>query len=295
MQTVKRMRILVAVGLTVLTTGALAADTDGLVFRANGLYRGEADISEEGIKCEIPSVGAAIPDGSFNMGLWNTFGSKTLQFPDANNPYGNPCGGYLQLQNNMTAQGINVERVEVKLRIAGARRFRDLVPTRRGWPVACRGLRNVTVFAGTRLDPAGSKDQPSNSGQANVAFVQLLPILTPQIIHCLREQYAPLPTTVYTSLPVVLSVRAFGRADNGDGFKTNPVQYTLTLRHTCGNARIDDGEACDPAAATNPCLLGECASGFCGSTAVPCLSNADCVGSCIAQGDPMECTCEYGS
>ncbi len=133
----------------------------------------------------------------------------------------------------------------------------------------------------------------ANSGQANVAFVQLLPILSPQVIHCLREQYSPLPSTVYTSFPVRLAMRAVGRADNGDGYKTNTVTYTLTLRHTCGNGRIDDGEVCDPEAAVNPCLLGECSSGFCGTTSVPCVTTADCVGGCIEQGNPMECTCQY--
>jgi len=295
MRTANRGRILVGVMASVLTVaGAGRADTDGLVFRANGIYRGEADISEEGIKCEIPAVGSAIPDGSFNMGLWNTYGVKTLMFPDVNSPFGDPCGGYIQLQNNMTAQGINVQQVQIKMRIADAKRLAGYVPTRRGWPLACRKLRRLKVFAGTRLDPVGSSNQPSSSAQANVAFVQLLPILSTQLISCLRDQYAPLPTEVYSSLRVVVSARAFGVADNGQGFNTNSVNYTLTLRHTCGNGRLDDGEICDATSPSNQCLLGECAEGFCGATPVPCVTNADCIGGCLEQGGPSECTCQFG-
>lgn len=278
-----------------LCAGAAAASTDGLVFRANGFYRGEADISDEGIKCEIPAVGAAIPDATFQMGLWNTYGAMTLQFPDVNHAFANPCGGYLQLQNNMTAQGINVETVELKFRILGAKRFSSDVPTRRAWPLACREVRRMRIFTGSRLDPVGSTNQPSSSGQSNVAFVQVLPMVSTQIIHCLRAQYAPLPVEQYASFPLVIAARAVGRGDDGETVKTNTVQYTLTLRHTCGNGRWDDGEMCDPTAPNNACLLGECSEdGFCGDTPIPCVTNADCIGVCLtAFGSPSECTCQF--
>lgn len=293
MRTKTMGRILLGVITSVWLAGGVACADDGLVFRALGVYKGRSDISDTGITCEYPSQGGAIADGSYQMGLWNSYGQQTLMFPDANNGQADPCGGYLQLQNNMLTQGINVDRIQIKMKIPGARQFAGYVPTRKSWPLACKQFRRYTLYAGTRLDPVTAETQPSNSGLPNVGFVQMLPMLSSQVLSCLRSQYAGIPTSVFTSLPVVFAIRATGTADNGETWTTNTVRYTLTLRHTCGNGRVDDGEFCDPNA-PNTCLLGACSDeGMCGDTGIPCATDADCIGTCVAPDDPSECTCVY--
>ena len=183
--------------------------------------------------------------------------------------------------------------MQIKMKIPGSRQFPGHVPTRKTWPLACKPFRRNTLDAGTRLDPVTAQTQPSNGGLPNVAFVQMLPMLSSQVLSCLRDQYAGIPTSVFTSLPVVFAIRATGTDDSGETWTTNTVRYTLTLRHTCGHGRVDDGEFCDPNA-PNTCLLGACSDeGMCGDTGIPCTSDADCVGSCIAPDDPSECTCVY--
>ena len=95
------------------------------------------------------------------------------------------------------------------------------------------------------------------------------------------------------SLPLVIRAVATARADSGEVYRSNTARYTLTLRHTCGNGRIDDGEQCDPNAP-------DACSGFCnlGSCTLPvgraCTTDADCLtGTCIAPDDPSECICTY--
>src|SRR4029453_14578937 len=96
--------------------------------------------------------------------------------------------------------------------------------------------------------PASSTDTNSSSGQANVAFLQLIPMVSPQLLHCLRSVYAGIYTDMFVSPPLVIRATAVGRADSGDVYRSNTARYTLTLRHTCGNGRVDDGEECDPIA-----------------------------------------------
>ena len=288
-----RGSILIGMLASMLTAGVVhASGDDALVFRAVGFYQGEADISEGSITCEVPNIQNAFVDNAYSMGLWNSFGVPTLSFPDQNNPFGDPCGGWLQLRNNMMVNGINLERVELKLRIPGAGRFSNEVPTRKGFPLACRQFNKVKIFTGARMDPVDSTTQVSNSGAPNVAFVQLLPMVSPQLINCLRSQYTPLPTDVLSSIPLVIQAKAVGRADDGEVYRTNTIRYTLTLRHVCGNGRLDDGEECDPNA-PNTCFLGVCQDGECGASGFPCFSDADCIGSCSAAGDPFECNCVF--
>src|SRR3989449_11231889 len=78
---------------------------NGVAFRAVGWFKGKAVISARDIKCDIPSVRGAISEGAFSMGIWNTYGFSSLMFPDTSNPFGNPCGGWIQLQNNIVNQG----------------------------------------------------------------------------------------------------------------------------------------------------------------------------------------------
>jgi hypothetical protein len=280
---------------TVLMAGTvLAGSSDFLVFRQIGWWRGKAEISSGEIKCEIPTVTTAIADGAFSVGIWNTYGEQTLFFPDENAVFGNPCGGWLQFQSFLFDQFLSVDHITLKYRIAGARRFRAFVPTRGGLPAACRQFRKATVYTGMLIPPANSVDHPvSGSGQDNAVFLKINPIVSPQLLYCLRQQYAALDPTLFTSFPLVTTAQAFARSDAGKNYTSNPTSYHLTLRHTCGNGRVDDGEFCDPNSIVNTCA-GACASGVCtNNNAISCTTSADCTGTCIGQGDPMECTCTF--
>src|SRR2546422_1645028 len=271
---------------------------NGVAFRAVGWFKGKAEISAGDIKCDIPSVSSAISEGAFSFGIWNTYGFSSLMFPDTSNPFGNPCGGWIQVQNNMVNQGILVDHVELTFRIPGARRFRSFVGTARQFPVACRQFRRDTLFIGARLNPVNSTGTTPMSGAPNVAFIEMLPFVSNQLLQCLREQYATLPTTVFASLPLVVRATAVGTGDSGDTFRSNPIAYTLNLRHTCGNGRTDDGEQCDGTAPANACF-GTCSGsggtpGKCSQNAgLSCTSDAQCVGVCLPPGSTAECTCVY--
>src|SRR6185295_17259396 len=185
-----------------------------------------------------------------------------------------------------------LERIELRFAIPGAGRFRQFVPTRRRFPIACRDFSSATLYAGAVLNPANSMNVSSSSGAPNVAFVQLVPMVSPQLLHCLRDQYAGLSTDLFVSLPLVIRATAVGRSDAGEVYRSNTMRYTLTLRHTCGNGRVDDGESCDPQAG-NACI-GVCKDGQCSQNGnIPCTTNANCIGVCDSQGTPTECGCSY--
>jgi hypothetical protein len=287
-----------AAGAAMIVLGlALPARCDnnpnGMSFRAVGWFKGKAEISAGDIKCEIPSTTSAISDGAFAIGLWNTYGFATLMFPDTSNPFGNPCGVWIQLQNNMINQAVVLDHIELAFRIPGARRFRRSVNTARQFPVACREFRHDTLWVGTRINPVNSTEDTSSSGAPNVAFIEMLPFVSNETIQCLRAQYGPLPTTTFASLPLVIKATAVAISDSGDTFRSNSIAYTLNLRHTCGNGRTDDGEQCDPTAPANACF-GTCTGGKCSQNAsLACTTDAQCIGSCLGAGSTAECTCVY--
>jgi hypothetical protein len=279
-----------ALAAMMLLVGAWPARaSDGLVLRAVGFF--EAEASGTGT-CEIPTIADGIPVSSDTVGLSSTFGFPTIQYPES------ICLGWMEVQNNMTVQGIDVTKVSIRLKIAGANQFRSFVPTRKGFPTACQQLRNYTVFTGAHLFPVGTPPEYGNtgSGAPHVAFVNLLPMVTAQVFNCLREQYGTLPPDVFASFPLVIRATAHGVADDGGKHKSNQIRFTLNLVRFCGNGRIDFGEQCDPNG-PNACSVGPCdlQSATCANNdAVPCQTDADCGGTCLPQGDPMECSCLYG-
>jgi hypothetical protein len=281
-----------ALAVTLLVAGAGSAraqSTDGLSLRAVGFF--DAESSGSGT-CTVPSSTSGVPVSSDVMGLWNTFGIPTIIYPPT------ACQGFMELENTMTAQGVSIQKVDIRLRIAGANRFRQYVPTRNGFPTACRNLRHSTIFAGAHLFPVGTPPEVGNTGAGvtHLAFVGLFPMVDTQVLSCLREQYSGLPANVYVSFPLVIRAVATGITDSGKTLKSNPIQFTLTLLHLCGNGRIDNGEVCDPNA-PNTCDIGPCdaTAGVCrGDASVRCQTDAECAGRCLQEGDPMECSCLYG-
>jgi len=287
----KRLRAALAASVLIAAGTAYAGPpSDGLSLRAVGLFQAES--SSGGGSCTVPDNENGILLNSDQIGLWTTDGAATTGYPLTS------CGGWMELQNVMTTQGVNVDRVDIRLRIAGAGRFRQYVPTRNGFPTACKSLRNSTIFAGAHIFPNGTDPAFGNTGSndPHLAFVNLFPMVDAQVIGCLREQYAGLPANVYTSFPLVIRMQASGITDSGKRLKSNAIMFTLTLQHFCGNGRVDASEECDPNA-PNQCDGGVCdpnESTCKGNSSVFCTTDADCQGRCLQEGDPNECTCLFG-
>lgn len=297
MTNLRTMGMALAIAIVVAPACPARANT-GLVLRAVGLFEGEASSNGGNNTCTVPTISTGIANSFNEMGLYNTFGFATLSFPDRTNPFAEPCGGWLEMQNNMIFQGITVDRIDVRLSINGAKRFSAFVPTRNGWPTACRSLRNINLPTGLHLYPFATTPQGvgnTGGGVPHLGFVGINPMVSAQVFRCLQQQYGALPADTYVSLPLTIKVTARGTADDGSGFSSNSVRYTLTLDHLCGNGAVDATEECDPNA-PNQCNAGSCDTdtGFCTSgTLIRCVSDADCVGTCIPPGTAQECTCVF--
>jgi len=212
------------VTLTVLLGSAVVLDRAwavsnprGMLFRAVGIFQGEV---EEG-KCKVPTATQAISDSTNSIcrdameiaGEEETLVYPTQMFPELQ-AFGNFCGGFLALQNNMINQAVNVYRVRVRYKILG-----------NGFPVLCRDQRKFNLWIGSRVDPVDSEN-PSPFGAPNITLTQLLPIYSAQMLNCLRD---PLRGNVEAPVTVVAKIKALGFLDEGDEIESNPVYYTLTL------------------------------------------------------------------
>jgi len=294
------MRAALAAAMVLGLAGrTVADDQDQLVLRAVGFFQGTTDSG--GSTCQVPSVENGIADNFTEMGLYNTcagnFCSPTLSFPDRTNAFAAPCGGWIEVQNMSTTQGVYIDRVDIKLRVGNARRFNQFVPTVKAFPTACRSVRNAKLFTGLHLFPLGTPTGVGNTagGVPHLGFIQLLPMVSAQVFRCLQQQYGALPADTYVSLPLVIQATVRGTLDDGGRRRSNTINYTLTLDHLCGNGAVDGTEQCDPAA-PNQCNAGSCDTGSstCTSnTTIHCVSDADCAGTCIPPGTAQECSCVF--
>lgn len=186
--------------------GSGGNNDQGIVFRASGIFRTLTNITPERITCTEPiTVESSISDTSGQISL-----SSTFFYPDRTDPFGDPCGGQLALQNSLAQQSINVQFVTVEYEVAGAA---VQVPT------------NV-VNTGITI-PSPSCEGCTSSGQDGLVFLLLTGQLVPeQIITFLNQNVNRLPATPYQ---MNLFITASGQSDQGTNYETNEIGYTLTV------------------------------------------------------------------
>lgn len=178
----------------------------GIAVRAAGIFAGQASINEDQITCQIPNVQNAIADTSFTIDL-----DRVLDFPNENDPFGNPCGGYIWLENNLLQEAVNITEIAIDYEVAGAA---IQVPQH-------------SVTTGFRV-PSRSSTNIQPSGQPNVVLVQLLGQILPRpIVIFLQQNRNRLPAR-----PFFMNVFLQGRgvSDSGTSYETNEVGYQLTIR-----------------------------------------------------------------
>ena len=205
----------VGLGLVVLATvgllgcggsgGADGNNDQGIVFRAVSFVKGPASIDTDQIRCTEPTTQNAIIDSSFVIEL-----DRTSFFPDENDPFGNPCGGYLALENHLSTQAVNVQEIVVAYEIPGA----GITPPEN------------SISFGLRINSASSQDE-SSSGQPNLAYAKLLGQMIPeQMISWLEVNRNNLPGEPYS---MNAFFRAKGQSDSGTRYTSNEIGYQFTI------------------------------------------------------------------
>jgi hypothetical protein len=187
--------------------GSGGNNDQGIVFRASGIFRTQTNITPERITCTEPiTVESAIADTAGTISL-----SGTLFYPNRTDPLGDPCGGQLALQNQLTSQSINVQFVTVEYEVAGAA---VQVPT-------------YTVNTGITVPPPTCLGCTSSGLDGLVYLLFNEGGLVPeQIITFLNQNVNRLPVPPYQ---LNLFITASGQSDQGTNYETNEIGYTVTV------------------------------------------------------------------
>jgi hypothetical protein len=194
-----------ALGLVALVVGCGGSgggnNDQGVVFRADGIFRGQESIQSDMITCEVPNTDSQIVDASFTLSL-----SLVPDFPNRTNAFADPCGGYLKVENLLDGIGLNVQQVIVRYEIPGAAVEPQPHP----------------ISVGQRLEPASSVVT-----DANIAFIELVGQIVPAtVIVFLNQNVNRLPGTPYI-MKAFLSAQ--GQSDAGTNYETNEVGYQFTI------------------------------------------------------------------
>lgn len=177
----------------------------GISFRAIGMFRGAESITQGQITCTIPNVQSAISDVSFNLNI-----NTATDFPNRNDPFADPCGGYIQLENLLLNQAINVQEIAIRYEVPGS----------------AVGIPEHSVNSGVRINSASST-QTGSSGLPNVVFHALYSQIVPQaIIVFLNQNENRLPSPPYF-MNAFLKARA--QSDNGTNYESNEIGYQFTI------------------------------------------------------------------
>jgi len=186
--------------------GSGGNNDQGIVFRASGFFRSVTNITPDRITCTEPlTVDSAISDTSGTISL-----TTTVVYPDSGDPVGDPCGGQLGLQNNLTRQSINVQFVTVRYEVAGSA---VQVPTQ--------------VFNTGITIPSATCEGCTSSGEDGLVYLSLIGRLVPEVtMTFLNQNVNRLPATPYQ---MDIYVTASGQSDQGTNYETNEIGYTLTV------------------------------------------------------------------
>ena len=187
--------------------GSGGNNDQGIVFRAQGIFRTQTNITPDRITCTEPiTVESAISDSTGTISL-----SQTDFYPNRVDPVGDPCGGQLALQNSLTSQAINVQFVTVEYQVAGSA---VQVPT-------------YVVNTGITIPSPTCETCQFSSGQPGLAFLLLNGGIVPQqIMTFLNQNVNRLPATPYQ---MDVFITASGQSDQGTNYETNQIGYTLTV------------------------------------------------------------------
>jgi len=177
----------------------------GVSFLATGTFRGQQSIQNGMIQCVVPNASNAILDSSFTLNI-----TQSKQFPDPEDPFADPCGVFIGLQNNLLGQGINVQEVAVRYEVPGA----------------AVSVPEHSITVGQHIDSADSTIG-TPSGQSNLIFLPLDGQILPQtIVVFLNQNVNRLPAAPYV-LNVFLEARS--QSDNGTNYTSNELGYQLTI------------------------------------------------------------------
>lgn len=185
--------------------GADGNNDQGIVFRAVSFVRGPESIDADQIRCTEPTTQNFIIDPSWVIDL-----DSTRFFPDRNDPFGNPCGGFIALENNLAVQAVNVQQIVIQYEIPGA----GIAPP------------ETTIFTGLRINPTSSTDENS-TGQVNLIYAQLVGQMLPEpIVTWLEQNINVLPSTPFQ---MIAEFEAFAQSDDGTRYISNPIDYQFTI------------------------------------------------------------------
>ena len=186
--------------------GSGGNNDQGIVFRANGVFRSITNITDTNITCTEPlTVQSAIADQSFTLHI-----ASVPNFPNRNIADADPCGGSLALENNLSQESINVQEVVITYDVPGA----------------SIAIPDNSITFGQNIPPTSSTATTS-SGQVNLIFVTLLnQIVNNELMVFLNQNANRLPVTPYS---MNVNIVAKGQSDNGTHYTTNEIGYQLTI------------------------------------------------------------------
>jgi len=196
-----RKQIIVAACLALVGCGGGGSNDNGVSFSFLGVFQ---EVQEQVAPAAdtLPTLDNHPGDTGRTVDL-----AQIEEIPNDVNLDGDLDGGFLGMQNNLEAEGINVEGVRVEIVIPGATIN----------PVA-------TDFVSLSIH-LGKAKVAEGETSSNVAFAQTV-FVAPDVIAFLNQNPNLLPPKPFT---MNIVMRLTGTSDSGDSFDSNEVTYSVNV------------------------------------------------------------------